>query len=162
MNDTSCTSWELVRADSSDLWEIARRLVVEYAESLGVDLSFQDFEHELESLPVQYGPPAGCFVIARRGGFALGCGGVRRISDVTCEMKRLYVRPAGRHLGIGKHVIEHLIREAADIGYCELVLDTLPTMTSAQRLYESLGFDRIDAYRYNPVPGTTYWRRTLG
>ena len=153
---------ELVRVDSSDLWEIARRLVLEYAESLAIDLSFQDFERELADLSTQYGPPTGCFVIARSDGVALGCGGIRRISDATCEMKRLYVTPAGRHRGIGKKLIECLIQEAAQIGYAEVVLDTLPTMTSAQRLYESLGFERIAAYRFNPIPGTTYWRRTLG
>ena len=162
MNEASRTAWELVRANSGDLWEIARRLVLEYAASLGIDLSFQDFERELEQLPAQYGPPVGCFVIARSGEAALGCGGIRPLSGATCEMKRLYVTPAGRHRGIGTGVAEYLVREAGQIGYRELLLDTLPAMTSAQRIYESLGFERIAAYRYNPIPGTTYWRRTLG
>src|SRR3954468_1732228 len=108
---------ELVQADSADLWVAARVLVQEYAGQLGVDLGFQDFQHEIDSLPREYGPPDGCFVLARQGAAFTGCGAVRRFDRSACEMKRLYV------------------------GYETMLLDTLPMMQPAQRLYAALGFE---------------------
>lgn len=133
----------------------------EYAESLGIDLAFQDFRHEIDSLPIEYGPPAGAFLLAEHQGTFVGCGGFRRLSDGIAEMKRLYVAPAGRSLGIGRLLANRLIHEARERGYQAIRLDTLPTMQAARHMYASLGFKEIAAYRYNPVQGTTFLELAL-
>jgi GNAT superfamily N-acetyltransferase len=155
------TAVELVCADSADLWTPARRLVEEYAASLGVDLAFQGFPHEIQSLASDYGPPHGCFVLASHDSRWVGCGGLRRLSTSICEMKRLYVAPAGRGRGIGLAIAEALITNARQLGYAEMLLDTLPSMTHAQQIYTSLGFVTTDPYRFNPIPGASYWRLDL-
>ncbi len=133
----------------------------EYAASLGVDLGFQDFQREIDSLPLHYGPPGGRFLLAEREGAFIGCGALRDLGAGTCEMKRLYVAPPGRGAGAGRALAEALIAEAQRSGYDRMVLDTLPTMRSAHELYISLGFRPIAAYRYNPVPGASFWELLL-
>jgi ribosomal protein S18 acetylase RimI-like enzyme len=155
------TAIRIVRPDSPELWTAARRLVEEYAASLDVDLSFQDFDLELASLPRQYGPPDGAFLLAERDGTLLGCVALRKWQD-ACEMKRLYVRPEGRGLGVGRLLAGSIIDEARRRGYERMVLDTLPSMTRAQGLYAALGFRPAPPYRYNPVPGTTFMELKLG
>jgi GNAT superfamily N-acetyltransferase len=140
---------------SEDVQEV-RTLFEEYQESIGLDLEFQDFSSELASLPGAYVPPRGRLLLARSGGAAAGCVALRPLSADTCEMKRLYVRPAFRKAGAGRLLAERLIAEARSIGYARMCLDTLPSMVRAQQLYESLGFRDIDAYRYNPLAGTRY------
>ena len=150
----------LVRPDSLELWDAARRLVEEYAASLDVDLGFQDFEHEIASLPREYGPPDGAFLLADREGVFLGCVALRKWGE-GCEMKRLYVRPEGRGLGVGRVLAESIIDEARRLGYERMLLDTLPSMSKAQGLYAALGFRPVAPYRYNPVPGTTFMELKL-
>jgi putative acetyltransferase len=152
---------QFVRPNSPELWAVARRLVEEYAASLNVDLHFQDFQHEIESLPTEYGPPDGCFLLAVEDGTFIGCGGLRRFSDTACEMKRLYVVPDGQGRKTGRAVAEALIKEARRLGYEAMVLDTLPSMTRARELYRSLGFEPTAPYRYNPVPGTSFLQLRL-
>jgi putative acetyltransferase len=151
----------LVQPNSPELWAEARRLVEEYGASLDLDLSFQDFQHEIESLASEYGPPDGCFVLAEQAGTFVGCGGVRRFSESACEMKRLYVVPANRRGGAGRTIAEALIKQARHLDYRTMLLDALPSMTRAQELYTSLGFKPTAAYRYNPVPGTSFLRLEL-
>jgi GNAT superfamily N-acetyltransferase len=151
----------LVRPDSPPLWAEASRLVREYAASLNVDLGFQDFDREIASLEHEYGPPDGHFLLAVDDDRIVGCGGFRRLTAVSCEMKRLYVVPSGRGTGAGRTLAVALIDEARRRGYETMMLDTLPSMASAQRLYESLGFERTDAYRFNPVEGTSFMRLVL-
>jgi GNAT superfamily N-acetyltransferase len=146
----------LCRADSPELWAVARRLVEEYAASLNVDLSYQDFQHELDSLSEMYGPPGGCYLMARQGDVFLGGVGLRRLTPTDCEMKRLYVTPSGRGTGVGRTLAQGVVWEARRLGYERMLLDTLPTMTYAQALYRSMGFQPIDPYRFSPVPGTTF------
>lgn len=146
----------LVQPATIEQWRAARALVEAYGASLGVDLSFQDFEHELEHLASEYGPPSGGFLMAARDGVYLGCVGVRRFAADTAEMKRLYVAPAGRGSGIGRRLAETAIHAARSMGYKRLVLDTLPSMKEARTLYRSLGFTETSAYRYNPVDGTAF------
>lgn len=132
-----------------------------YADSLGVDLSFQDFAGELERLPAEYGPPAGVFLLAEHEAVAVGCAGLRRFADGVCEMKRLYVAPAWRGRGAGRLLSEGIVAEARRLGYARIVLDTLEFMKDAQALYTALGFRPIPAYRFNPLPGAAYFELAL-
>jgi len=141
--------------DPADI-EAARELFREYQEALGIDLGFQGFAAELKGLPGEYAPPRGRLLLAREDGVAVGCVAMRPLSGDTSEMKRLYVRPRSRASGVGRQLAERVIAEARAIGYRRMYLDTLPTMTGAQRLYESLGFEDIPSYRHNPIAGTRF------
>jgi GNAT superfamily N-acetyltransferase len=144
------------RAEASHLDEI-RTMLREYEAWLQVDLCFQGFEKELASLPGDYAPPRGRLLIAS----GAGCVALRPLDEETCEMKRLYVREEHRGSGLGRRLVEALIEEARAIGYRRMRLDTLPKMDSAQKLYASLGFREIAAYRANPVPGARFLELSL-
>jgi putative acetyltransferase len=124
-----------------------RDFLREYADSLGVDLSFQGFESELAD-------PLGFYELVLLA--ENGCVALRRIDAETCEMKRLYVRPAGRGSGVGRRLAEAVITEARARGYRRMLLDTLPEMEAAQALYRSIGFRDTGPYRHNPVPGASF------
>ena len=141
--------------------ESAKTLFVEYAESLGFDLSFQDFDEELANLPGDYGPPAGCLLLADYKGRPAGCVALRRLGEGICEMKRLYVRPELRGLGIGRALAEAIIEHARRIGYTRMRLDTAPSMAAARALYVSFGFEQISPYRYNPIEGAVFMELKL-
>ncbi len=147
-------------ATREDLGEI-RLLFTEYAASLGVDLSFQGFDAELEGLPGKYAPPEGALLIAERDGEPCGCIALRRIDERTCEMKRLYVRPVCRQLGIGRELVRRVLEEARVKGYGAMRLDTLPSMRSAIAMYRSFGFREIAPYVYNPVEGALFMEKAL-
>ena len=156
------TSATLVQAATDGEFAIARELFVEYADHLGVDLCFQGFSAELDTLAQMYAPPAGCLILALRAHEYVGCIGVRRLSAEVCEMKRLYVRGAVRGDGLGRRLAQAAIDAAQSIGYQRMVLDTLATMTAARVLYATLGFRPIPAYYKNPVPGVMYMALELG
>ena len=141
----------------------AALLFREYADWLGIDLSFQGFEAELASLPGKYAPPAGELMLAYApAGDVLGCVAMRTLEGTTvCGMKRLYVRPAARGLGIGAALVEAIIGCAEELGYAEMKLDTLAGMQQAFALYKRFGFLEIPAYYHNPVPGTVYLGKRL-
>jgi putative acetyltransferase len=151
----------VTHARSADEIEIVRSLMREYQQRLGVDLSFQGFETELASLPGSYAPPTGRLLLAWHEQTAVGCAALQRINSSRAEMKRLYVPPSARGLGVGRQLVSQLLAEAETIGYSEVVLDTLPTMNEAQRLYEQFGFRDIEPYRPNPIAGTRYLGKTL-
>ena len=137
--------------------DVVRDLINEYAASLGVDLSFQDLDHELSTLESFYE----LILIARDDARVAGCVALRRIDDSICEMKRLYVRPAFRGHDLGRKLAARIIDEARIRGYKRMRLDTLPTMTAAIPLYQSLGFVEIAPYRFNPVEGTRFMELAL-
>lgn len=133
-----------------------RTLFREYADSLGIDLSFQGFEEELAALPGDYGSPLGRLLVGVKDGEAVACVGLRPYGERDCELKRLYVRPAGRGAGLGRLLTLAAIDAARELGYERMLLDTLPSMAAARALYHSLGFEEVEPYRYNPVPGTSF------
>ncbi len=141
--------------------EQARALFREYQQELGIDLCFQGFEKELAGLPGDYVPPSGRLFLAYNDGELAGCVALHRFRGDTCEMKRLYLRPAHRGSGAGRRLAEAVIAAAQQIGYARMVLDTLPSMRTAQALYRSLGFREIPSYRENPVPGALFMELEL-
>lgn len=145
---------------ASDI-ETVRQLFQEYAVSLDFSLCFQNFAAELEHLPGEYGSPAGCLLLAMRQGQAAGCVALRPLPNGYCEMKRLYVRPAFRGLGIGKRLAWAVILEARRRGYARMRLDTVATMREAQAIYETLGFVDTEAYYHNPLENVRFLELTL-
>ena len=147
--------------EAAGRWDTARALIREYTDSLGRDIGFQRPEEELAGIERIYGPPGGALVIAARGHEALGMAALRRLTDARCEMKRLYVRPGSRGIGLGEALAREIIRRAKALGYSELVLDTLEDMRAARALYARLGFAECEPYYANPIPGTSYMRLEL-
>lgn len=150
----------LLRPAQPAEFDAVREIFREYAASLGVDLCFQNFEHELRSLPGDYAEPQGCVLLALVDGALAGCGAFRALHEVdhanACEMKRLYVRPAFRRFGLGRLLAQTLMDEARRGGYSVILLDTLDDMEAARELYASLGFEETAPYYYNPIPGAHY------
>jgi len=152
---------EIRAAESKGDWVTARELFEEYAASLGFDLSFQEFDREVASLPGHYAPPRGVVLLALDGSAAAACVALRPLDGETCEMKRLYVRPSHRGTGLGKRLADAILAEARARGYRRMRLDTVPDMEAAIALYRALGFREIEAYRANPIPGALFMEREL-
>lgn len=149
-----------VRPDGQNL-EGARQLIEEYARTLEVDHPGEVPTAELAGLPGDYAPPRGRLLVAHIGRATAGCVALRSLDARTAEMKRLYVRPPFRHVGLGRALAETACKEARRLGYERLRLDTLPTMKDAIALYRSLGFREILPYRDNAFPGSLFLERAL-
>jgi ribosomal protein S18 acetylase RimI-like enzyme len=143
-------------APAPDIRPAVRGLFRDYVAALGVSLDFQDFDAELAGLPGDYAPPHGRLLLAWQSDEPVGCVAIRPLEPGICEMKRLYLKPSARSSGLGKRLALSICDEARAAGYAHMRLDTLSTMTSALRLYESLGFRVIAPYYYNPLPGAVY------
>ena len=128
----------------------------EYIASPSVSLNFQDVEPELASLPGKYAAPEGGLLLAWKNGAVVGCAAFRKVDESICEMKRVYVRPAVRREGLGLRLIEHILKQAREAGYARICLDVLPEFATAQRIYQSLGFQPAPPVAFNPVPGTQF------
>jgi len=171
------TPEQIVAAVDPQQVRTARALFREYAASIesfaGPSLASQGFEEELAGLPGKYAPPRGTILLAMLGGKAVGCAALRPIGarapdglapdpEPLCEMKRLYVRPTSRGLGIGARLCRRLIADAKGIGYAMMKLDTEPRLPEALALYGRLGFRPIPRYNADPDPTTIYLGLTLG
>lgn len=141
--------------------EEIKKLFLEYTESLGIDLTFQNFTQEFAELPGKYAAPKGRLYIVYVDAVAAGCIALRPFDGSRCEMKRLYVRPKYRGNKLGRLLAERLIAEAKQEGYKEMLLDTLATMRDAQILYQKIGFVEIEAYYHNPIPNVHYLALSL-
>lgn len=154
----SAPRFEIISASSPAEIEAVRMLFQAYVDSLGVDLAYQGIGGELAGLPGKYAPPGGELLLAQDvTGKALGCVAMRPLDEAgCCEMKRLYVVPAGRGLGLGRALAQSAIAVARQRGYTEMRLDSLPFMGDAQALYRQLGFAEIPPYYQTPVAGTLF------
>lgn len=141
--------------------DAVRILFREYADSLDIDLGFQDFEAELAGLPGKFAAPRGRVLLAHHDEALIGCVAMRPLDITTCEMKRLYVRESGRGLKAGRQLATAICDVARDTGYQRIRLDSLPTMRTALELYASLGFEPIPAYVFNPIEGAVFLERNL-
>jgi len=150
---------------SPEDWEATRAIFCEYRDSLAVDLCFQGFDAELAALPGDYAPPGGLLLLALVDGAVAGCGAFRPLPDAdyanACEMKRLYVRPAFRRFGLGRLLAHALMDRATEAGYSAMLLDTLDEMEAARGLYQSLGFEDVPPFYFNPLPGAHYLKAQL-
>jgi len=153
---------EIVPATLPEQIEEARSLFLEYGNSLGFSLCFQSFDEELKNLPGAYAPPGGRLLLARSGDHAAGCIALRKLDTGICEMKRLYVRPGDRGLGLGRMLAERLIAEARAIGYERMRLDTIASaMKDAVALYRRMGFREIAPYSSIPMESALWLELVL-
>jgi putative acetyltransferase len=143
---------KIIRANSPELYEIGRRLFLEYQTYLGIDLCFQGFSKELETLSVMYGPPSGALLLAIDKGEYVGCIGLRDLGEGVGEMKRMYVRPSYQGKGIGRDLLDAFLHVATEYHYRKIRLDTVPRLARALKLYRNAGFVEITPYRHNPDP----------
>lgn len=144
------------------------RLFSEYTEMLIAGdpgfqqyLDLQHYEEEIKHLETKYGMPYGRLYLACCGGEAAGCIGLRKIDEENCEMKRLYVRPKFRGAKIGSRLVEKIIEDAKEIGYSHMLLDTLPFLQSAIRMYRCFGFYEIGSYNDSPMDESIYMKLDL-
>lgn len=144
---------------------LVRQIFEEYANSLDIDLCFQNFQEELEQLPGDYAAPRGSLLLAFIDNELAGCCAIRPLDSAdysnACEMKRLYVRKAFRGFGLGRHIAEASMNEARRAGYSCILLDTLDEMETARSLYADLGFQEIPPYYHNPLLGAHYLKVDL-
>jgi putative acetyltransferase len=156
---------ELTTPTQPEEIEAVRALFQEYADALGVDLCFQQFDKELENLPGDYAPPRGALILASIDGEAAGCCALRPLDSAdypnAAEMKRLYVRDRFRGSGLGRELAEATLAAARESGYSCVLLDTLDDMEAARALYEELGFETIPPYYHNPIAGAHYLKVDL-
>jgi len=153
---------DFAQAESPDQITQARELFLEYAQSLGFSLCFQNFDQELASLPGGYAAPQGRLLLVEYEGQLAGCIALHKLADGICEMKRLYLRPQFRGKGLGRALAGYIIAEARQIGYQRMRLDTVePAMKDAVAMYRKLGFQEIAPYCENPIAGALYMELTL-
>lgn len=137
------------------------QMLLEGDPSFQAYLDVQHYDRELDHLEEKYGPPDGRLYLAYCDGALAGCVGLRRLDGQSCEMKRLYVRPAFRGKRLGALLVERIIADAREIGYRCMLLDTLPFLESAIRMYKKFGFHEVDSYNDSPMDTSIYMRLEL-
>ncbi len=157
---TKSKTRNVVAASGKDIPHV-QNLWREYWRWLGLAPDFQNFTEELRTLPGVYAPPFGQLLLATHAGEYVGTAALRPIRDNACEAKRLYVRPSHRGMGIGKMLLQTLVREARGIGHHEMFADTLSSMTSALTMYRVMGFTEVAPYAAPPTPDAIYLRLSL-
>ena len=152
----------LAQAETPAQLALARELFLEYAQSLGFSLCFQNFDKELADLPGDYAPPEGRLLLAEFDGQVAGCIALHKLALEICEMKRLYLRPQFRGKRLGRVLADRIIAEARQIGYRRMRLDTVePVMKDAVAMYRKIGFQEIESYCENPIAGALYMELAL-
>ena len=139
----------------------AKKLIIEYAQWLNLDLCFQNIDDELDNFPEKYKEPDGAFIIAKENNNIIGCVGIRKLEPKICEMKRLFVNDKNKGKGIGKKLVEIVTEEAKIKKYEKIRLDTINTMAAALNIYYKNGFYKIEPYYNNPNKGTVYLEKIL-
>jgi len=140
----------------AELYKEYNELLIDVDPSFEACLAMQNFDQEIEELERKFSPPASTLVIVLDGDKAAGCVGIKKFSDEICELKRMYVRPEYRNCGLGRQLSEMMIEKAREIGYKYMYLDTMPGLVNAVRMYEKIGFYRIEKYYPNPVENMIY------
>ncbi|MBX2869425.1 MAG: GNAT family N-acetyltransferase [Acidiferrobacterales bacterium] len=148
---------DIVKAAATQMATV-RTLFEAYQKDLGIELCFQGFQEELDGLPGKYAPPSGFVLLAMQGDAAVGCVAVRAIDREQAELKRLFVKPGLQGYGVGQRLFDSAMKKTEELGYQAILLDTLPQMTTAQRMYLKKGFVEIDAYVHNPIEGVQYFK----
>ncbi|MHA7871623.1 MAG: GNAT family N-acetyltransferase [Hyphococcus sp.] len=148
---------EIIEASSPDDVAAVKKLFLEYAEFLNVDLCFQGFDKEMETFPDIYA----VLFLARVDGEAAAAIGLKDLGDRVCEMKRLYARPQYQGLGLGGRLCDRLIDEARARGFRTMRLDTLERLETAVALYRKRGFVEIEQYCDNPEDDVIYMELAL-
>ncbi len=142
-----------------------RELFLDYQADIGIDLCFQGFSEELDSLPGEYAAPAGALLLALVDGAPAGCVALRPMPNTdhlnACEMKRLFVRRAFRGFGLGRLLVERIMTQGHLAGYTTMLLDTLSDMETARALYQEAGFVEVAPYYHNPLAGAHYLKADL-
>lgn len=133
----------------------------EYIGSVSVDLGFQNYDAEFAALPGKYAAPQGRLLLAWLENDVVGCVALRKVDDATCEMKRVYVRPAARGHRLGYQLVERILDEARAAGYARICLDVLPEFAAARHIYTAFGFTDAAPVAHNPIPGTRFLGRDL-
>jgi GNAT superfamily N-acetyltransferase len=141
-------------------WLTEHREVTAFDDSV-LKIGVEDFQRELASLPGVYAPPRGALVLAFESATPVGCGALKPLGRNRAEIKRIYVRPSARGLGLGRRITRALVNRARDLGYQRVVLDTLPKMTAAITIYRSEGFVPIERYWAHPVPDALFFGKEL-
>jgi len=142
--------------------ESIKTLFKAYLLELNEDLCFQSFDSEIENPLYKYSAPTGALFMATYHAIPVGCIALQPLQDAgTCEMKRLYVDPEYRKLGIGDALVKALLQEAKELDYTLMKLDTLERLQAAIKLYQKFGFETVNAYYDNPLPGVVYMQKEL-
>ena len=152
---------KIIVARTPEHYQIVVKLFSEYAEWLGVDLCFQSFDKELQTLAKMYAPPSGeLFLIENENAF-IGCVGLRQLDSENCELKRMYVKSEFRGLKLGEQLMKISLKTAKDLGYKTMKLDTLSRLIPALKLYQKYGFQEIKPYNFNPEDDVLYFEKSL-
>ncbi|MBC7689743.1 MAG: GNAT family N-acetyltransferase [Aquabacterium sp.] len=152
---------EIRQATSATEFAAAKTLILQYVQWLGMDLSFQNFDQEMETMPQTYGHPDGALFIALKADKPVGVAGIKRFNATECEVKRMFIQPESRGFDIGKLLLTECIAIAKKLNYQTIKLDTADFMKAAIKLYTSNGFTEIPAYRHNPHDQARYFELHL-